>query len=363
MVSRPKHLPKAPASLERRERLSPLPAASRGNVATLSSARQVRRPARARRSPAIASSHPLAVVGIATPAPKRRSRSLPRRRRARRLSARQARWMSLGVLGLCSAAGLALGGLRSWNSRSIFVNASTSSYATRGILHQNYEAKLARAEAELLAGKLIPPSEKQGAIAYAIQPGDTLQRLSQMFQVDTAAIAVSNGIDAKTKLSVNQKVYIPAAKSIVRTVGKGESLQSIAAEYRVDPIEIARATPLDDPSQVSEGQTLVIPGTAARLLHESSLSREGYETFPPDQPGIEGVGSLKIPPALPATGFIWPVSGDFSSSYGWRWGRMHRGIDIAGPVGSPIGAVKDGVVAFADWDGGFGNKVEIQHSD
>lgn len=269
----------------------------------------------------------------------------------------------MAVLGLFSAAGLAAGGARYWNSRSIFIAASPSPYTTRAVLQQNYEAKLARAKSELTAGTLIPPSQKQGAIAYAIQPGDTLQRLSQMFQVETAAIAVSNGIDAQTKLSVNQKVYIPAGKSIIRTVGKGETLHSIAAEYRVDAAAIARATPLSDPSQVVEGQQLVIPGTAARLLHESSLSREGYETFPPDQPGIEGVGSRYIPPASPATGFIWPVSGDFSSAYGWRWGRMHRGIDIAGPVGSPIGAVKDGIVTFADWDGGFGNKVEVQHAD
>jgi murein DD-endopeptidase MepM/ murein hydrolase activator NlpD len=62
--------------------------------------------------------------------------------------------------------------------------------------------------------------------------------------------------------------------------------------------------------------------------------------------------------------FAWPARGVFTSGYGPRWGRMHRGIDIAGPVGTPIVAAADGVVVTAEWNsGGFGNLVEIQHTD
>lgn len=61
-------------------------------------------------------------------------------------------------------------------------------------------------------------------------------------------------------------------------------------------------------------------------------------------------------------GYIWPARGILSSGYGWRWGRMHRGIDIAGPVGTPILAAAPGVVVTAGWNsGGYGNLVEIQH--
>ncbi|NBQ18337.1 MAG: M23 family metallopeptidase [Synechococcaceae bacterium WB5_2A_257] len=52
------------------------------------------------------------------------------------------------------------------------------------------------------------------------------------------------------------------------------------------------------------------------------------------------------------------------SGYGWRWGRMHRGIDIANNVGTPIVAVADGVVASSGWnEGGYGYLVEISHPD
>ncbi len=63
-------------------------------------------------------------------------------------------------------------------------------------------------------------------------------------------------------------------------------------------------------------------------------------------------------------GHIWPAKGVLTSGYGWRWGRMHKGIDIAAPVGTPIFASAGGEVISAGWNsGGFGNLVEVKHSD
>jgi len=63
-------------------------------------------------------------------------------------------------------------------------------------------------------------------------------------------------------------------------------------------------------------------------------------------------------------GFIWPTKGVLTSGYGRRWGRMHRGIDIAAPIGTPVVAAAPGVVVSAGWNsGGYGNLVEIQHPD
>jgi murein DD-endopeptidase MepM/ murein hydrolase activator NlpD len=62
--------------------------------------------------------------------------------------------------------------------------------------------------------------------------------------------------------------------------------------------------------------------------------------------------------------YIWPANGAMTSGYGWRWGRMHRGIDIAAPIGTPIVAAAPGVVLTSGWnDGGYGYMVEIQHPD
>jgi len=62
-----------------------------------------------------------------------------------------------------------------------------------------------------------------------------------------------------------------------------------------------------------------------------------------------------------ASGFIWPVSGPVTSSFGWRWGRMHEGVDIAVPSGTPVHAAKSGQVIYAGWMGGYGNLVVIDH--
>ena len=64
-----------------------------------------------------------------------------------------------------------------------------------------------------------------------------------------------------------------------------------------------------------------------------------------------------------ASGLMWPVSGPVVSGYGWRWGRMHEGIDIAVGYGSPIRAAASGNVIYAGWMGGYGNLIIIDHGN
>jgi murein DD-endopeptidase MepM/ murein hydrolase activator NlpD len=62
-----------------------------------------------------------------------------------------------------------------------------------------------------------------------------------------------------------------------------------------------------------------------------------------------------------SSGLIWPVSGPVTSGFGWRWGRMHEGIDIAVPTGTPVSAAASGRIIYAGWMGGYGNLVVIDH--
>ena len=59
--------------------------------------------------------------------------------------------------------------------------------------------------------------------------------------------------------------------------------------------------------------------------------------------------------------FIWPVNGPVVSGFGMRWGRLHAGVDIAVPSGTPIRAAKSGTVAIAGWVSGYGNYTCINH--
>jgi murein DD-endopeptidase MepM/ murein hydrolase activator NlpD len=62
-----------------------------------------------------------------------------------------------------------------------------------------------------------------------------------------------------------------------------------------------------------------------------------------------------------AAGLIWPVNGPVVSPFGYRWGRLHAGIDIAVPYGTPIHAAAAGTVVLAGWVGGYGNYTCIDH--
>ncbi|WP_227996930.1 M23 family metallopeptidase [Nocardia australiensis] len=57
------------------------------------------------------------------------------------------------------------------------------------------------------------------------------------------------------------------------------------------------------------------------------------------------------------------ASGTFTSGYGARWGVQHLGIDVAGPIGTPIVAVADGTVLEAGPASGFGMWVRLLHDD
>jgi len=46
-----------------------------------------------------------------------------------------------------------------------------------------------------------------------------------------------------------------------------------------------------------------------------------------------------------------------------RWGRLHAGVDLAAPEGTPYKAVHAGTVKLAKWFGGYGNAIIIDHGD
>jgi murein DD-endopeptidase MepM/ murein hydrolase activator NlpD len=61
--------------------------------------------------------------------------------------------------------------------------------------------------------------------------------------------------------------------------------------------------------------------------------------------------------------FVMPTKGVFTSGFGYRWGALHGGIDLANSIGTPIVAVADGVVIDVGPVAGYGAWVKIRHND
>lgn len=99
-----------------------------------------------------------------------------------------------------------------------------------------------------------------------------------------------------------------------------------------------------------EAQADALAAGSARVASISSA-------LPTEPPSSEAPAST----ATPSSGFIWPVRGTLVSPYGQRWGRLHSGIDISAPAGTPIAASASGQVVYAGAMGGYGLIVVIQH--
>ncbi len=61
--------------------------------------------------------------------------------------------------------------------------------------------------------------------------------------------------------------------------------------------------------------------------------------------------------------YVMPTKGIFTSNFGYRWGVLHAGIDLANSIGTPIYAVSDGVVTDAGPTAGYGMWVKLRHAD
>jgi murein DD-endopeptidase MepM/ murein hydrolase activator NlpD len=76
-----------------------------------------------------------------------------------------------------------------------------------------------------------------------------------------------------------------------------------------------------------------------------------------------GGGGGETGPETGSGNYVFPTSGWISSCFGYRWGRLHGGVDVAAPIGTPIYAAASGIVARSGPASGFGLAVYIRGDD
>ncbi|MEG3857868.1 peptidoglycan DD-metalloendopeptidase family protein [Microcoleus sp. herbarium12] len=228
------------------------------------------------------------------------------------------------------------------------------------------------------ASALDPYSERLRAEVVRLREEYRAERNSiganavSLAPTDAQETQVASGNPSQELPSVNPDLYTPEYAGAVQneisrppSAGWSQQVQKQQQE-RFDPARAAELQPINLTPTSSQERP---------VLATAPLGSEGYD--PLSNPSLGRMVSPELPPLsgadtyLPngskqqsANGFGWPAKGVLTSGYGWRWGRMHKGIDIAGPIGTPIMAASDGVVTYAEWnDGGYGYLVEITHPD
>ncbi|MDP9009389.1 MAG: M23 family metallopeptidase [Pseudomonadota bacterium] len=105
------------------------------------------------------------------------------------------------------------------------------------------------------------------------------------------------------------------------------------------------------------------------VLHKSGIAKPRVPPAPPPSGGAARPPKPAPPPPLTtvpeqyAGSMRWPLDAYIvSSEYGERWGKVHKGMDMAAHVGEPVYAIADGEVIYAG-DGlrGYGNVVILRH--
>ena len=166
------------------------------------------------------------------------------------------------------------------------------------------------------------------------------------------------GLDAET-LTSSAPLTPPPPVSETASFKSGDSLASFLKRHGLTSAQLKRFNPGLDLTRLSVGSEVRV----AKAI--------GSQKILAIRPSVSGGASWPERPTIPVqepqkpigSTYIWPTKGVFTSGFGWRWGRMHKGIDIANNTGTAILAARTGTVTYAGWSSGYGYLVEITHDD
>lgn len=204
-------------------------------------------------------------------------------------------------------------------------------------------------------GDLAVKSEKK-PLSYKVKKGDTLYGIGLRYGVDSKVLAKWNRIKNPRQLQKGQQLKIPVELERIR-VKEGQTLTTIAEKNEVTVTALKEANrDLNLSDALYVGQVLTIPREFTPPKLESSSEPPSKESVTLASASSEAAGG-----AL----FRWPVTGQITSGYGMRHGKMHTGIDIWNEQGerTRIRPARKGTVVKAGWGGNYGNLVVVDHGD
>jgi murein DD-endopeptidase MepM/ murein hydrolase activator NlpD len=223
-------------------------------------------------------------------------------------------------------------------------------------------------------------------VIIQVKSGDTLYAISKKHNVTLRDLIEGNDLQPPFEIFIGQKLKLK--KPITHTILAGDTVFSLSLRYGVDMRTLVSINSLRPPYQVKPGDEIMIPGRErsekdfeynVKTIKSSSaksvpfprwrpsrkklINQPANETFPVSN--VRKRNSLPSPEARSSGRFLWPAKGRIISNFGPRLGGLHNdGINIAAPLGTPIFAAENGVVAYVG-NGlkGFGNLILLKHAE
>ena len=199
---------------------------------------------------------------------------------------------------------------------------------------------------------------------YTVGNFESYNEIAEMLGVSVSQLAAANPDVDLESLSPGQVLKLSVPDPIINVASS-----EVATYYE----NIQYGTQYIDNALIYEGETEVkSAGLYGRLeviatierLNGQEVSRSVLSTSRVSNPVDEVLyrGTRPVPETLGTGTFELPIrSYTITSRLGWRWGRMHNGIDLAAPVGTKIYAADGGIVTYSGWQNGYGYVVKIDH--
>ncbi len=221
------------------------------------------------------------------------------------------------------------------------------------VLAPEVESEVTTAEAYALTRAavpitIIPERPRVDIITHTVSAGDTLYGIAKKYKLSAETIMFSNGLEKNPDLlRLGQPLAILPIDGILHTMGPKDTLASIAKTYKVKVEDIV-SYPLNrldaQNPLVAAGQKVVVPGGKKEIPQVATIYR-----------GTAPAGAKKGDGR-----FVWPASGALTQGYK----PLHRAIDIARAVGTPIKAADNGYIVVAGWsNAGYGNYIVVDHGN
>lgn len=205
-----------------------------------------------------------------------------------------------------------------------------------------------------------------GEVTHTIKSGDTVSTLCQKYDISAEELRKMNPEIKDDLLIDGHKLVISKAIPLlkVKTVSKEKYAEKIKYKTIIKESDSMYNTEKKVSQEGSNGKKAVV-AEVTRINGEKVKAKEISSKIITEVVDEIIIKGTKEPPKTAATGSLINPAPSFrvSSTFGPRWGRMHTGVDFAGPVGTSIRAADGGTVVEAGWHGSYGINVVIDHGN